>query len=159
LGHREIAYVDTAEMFEHEFRLQGYQDAMRELQLKPQVSSITGDYIESAGAQAAEKFIHDGELPTAIVCANDQAALGLVYTFQKNGVKVPEDISVVGYDDTIARLPFLDFTSVHQDAQELAQAAVADLAERISGKKKLAELYLTSANLVIRSSTSKPRLT
>jgi len=159
LGHREIAYVDTAEMFEHEFRLQGYQDAMRELQLKPRVSSITGDYIESAGAQAAEKFIRDGELPTAIVCANDQAALGLVYTFQKNGVKVPEDISVVGYDDTIAQLPFLDFTSVHQDAQELAQAAVADLAERISGKKKLAELYLTSANLVIRSSTSKPRLT
>lgn len=158
LGHKAIAYVDTVEMFDHEYRLQGYQDAIRELNLENWIATISGDYIESAGAQAAEQFMSQGELPTAIVCANDQVALGLVYTFQKSGIKVPGDVSIVGYDDTIARNPFLDFTTVHQDAKELAEAAVADLADRIAGKKKLAELYLTSANLVVRSSTSVPRL-
>ena len=157
LGHKAIAYVDTSEMFDHEFRLQGYQDAMRNLALNPWILNIDGDYIESAGAQAAEEFMGQGELPTAIVCSNDQVALGLVYTFQKSGVKVPGDVSVVGYDDTVARLPFLDFTTVHQDAQELAQAAVADLAARISGTNKQAEIHLTSAKLVIRSSTGVPR--
>jgi DNA-binding LacI/PurR family transcriptional regulator len=158
LGHEAIAYVDTAEMFDHEYRLQGYQDAMRELELKMSIVTINGDFIESAGAQAAELFMGQADLPTAIVCSNDQVALGLVYTFQKSGIKVPGDVSIVGYDDTVARLPFLDFTTVHQDAQELAQAAVADLADRISGKKSTSDIHLTSAKLVVRSSTGKPRL-
>lgn len=158
LGHRAIAYVDTPRMFDHEFRLQGYVDAMSHLDLKPWVVSIEGDYIESAGAEAAAQFMDQVELPTAIVCSNDQVALGLAYSFQKSGIKVPGDVSIVGYDDTVARLPFLDFTTVHQDPQELAQAAVADLADRIAGKKKQAEIHLTSANLVIRSSTAAPRL-
>lgn len=157
LGHKAIAYVDTAEMFDHEYRLQGYHEAMRKLNLKTWIATIGGDYIESAGARAAEEFMRQGALPTAIVCANDQVALGLAFTFQKSGITIPGDISIVGYDDTIARYPFLDFTTVHQDAQELAHAAVLDLADRISGKKKQAEVHLTSATLVIRSSTGLPR--
>jgi DNA-binding LacI/PurR family transcriptional regulator len=157
LGHEAIAYVDANEMFDHEFRLQGYKTAMKDAKLKPSIKTISGDYIESAGAEAANLFLSAGELPTAIVCANDQIALGLAYAFQKAGVKIPKDVSVIGYDDTIARLPFLDFTTVHQDAVELASAAVSDLAERIEGKKSKAETYLTSAKLVVRSSTAKPR--
>lgn len=157
LGHKEIAYVDPDEMFEHEFRLAGYLTAMDQAKLPTSVMTISGDYIESAGAEAAERFLKGKKLPTAIVCANDQVALGLVYTFQKASVSVPSDVSVVGYDDTISRLPFLDFTTVHQDAGELAEAAVKDLAERISGRSAKAGIHLTSAKLVVRSSTSKPR--
>ena len=157
LGHKEIAYVDTNEMFEHEFRLEGYLTAMRKANLPTSVITISGDYIESSGAEAAERFLAERKLPTAIVCANDQVALGLVYTFQKAGVRVPTDVSVVGYDDTISRLPFLDFTTVHQDAGEIAEAAVKDLAERIKGRTAETQIHLTSANLVVRSSTAKPR--
>lgn len=159
LGHKSIAYVDTKEMFDHEFRLSGYETAMKKAKLKTLVISIDGDSIESAGAQAAEKLMAAKQLPTAIVCANDQVALGLIYSFQKVGIRVPQDVSVVGYDDTIARLPFLDFTTVHQDAQELAKAAVDDLAARINGEKTKAETILTSSKLVVRSSTTKPRNT
>jgi len=57
LGHKAIAYVDTSEMFDHEFRLQGYQDAMRNLALNPWILNIDGDYIESAGAQVGRKSL------------------------------------------------------------------------------------------------------
>ncbi len=157
LNHKDITYVDVSEMFDHEFRLEGYEHAIKKHSLKSSVISISGDYIESAGAKAAGMLLAKATLPTAIVCANDQVALGLVYSLQKAGVKVPKDVSVIGFDDTVARLPFLDFTTVHQDADELAKAAVADLADRIEGKKTKAETYLTSAKLVIRSSTAKPR--
>ncbi|QKJ25668.1 LacI family DNA-binding transcriptional regulator [Aquiluna borgnonia] len=157
IGHQTIAYVDTSEMLDHEFRLQGYLDAIRDRKLMTRVVTMSGDYIESAGAEAAKLFIGQGGLPTAIVCSNDQVALGLAYKLQQAGIKVPDDVSIVGYDDTVASLPFLDFTTVHQDADELAQAAVKDLAERIAGNISSRKIYLTSAKLVVRSSTRSPR--
>lgn len=157
LGHSEIAYVDTSAMYDHEFRLQGYKDAMGKAGLKMNIQSISGDYIESAGAEAASRFLAAKELPTAIICSNDQVALGLVYSLQKRGITVPEQVSVVGFDDTVARLPYLDFTTVHQDATELARAAIADLTARINGAITHAETHLTSAKLIVRSSTGKPR--
>jgi DNA-binding LacI/PurR family transcriptional regulator len=157
LGHESIAYVDVSEMFDHEYRLQGYREAIAKSRLTESVISISGDYIETAGAKAAEIILSSKSLPTAVICANDQVALGLVYTLQKAGLGVPKDISVVGFDDTIARLPFLDFTTVHQDATELAKAAVADLASRIEWRIDKPQTVLTSAKLVIRSSTAAPR--
>jgi DNA-binding LacI/PurR family transcriptional regulator len=63
----------------------------------------------------------------------------------------------VGYDDTIARYPFLDFTTVRQDPTELAQTAIADLIARIRGEKYLSETFLTSSKLIVRGSTAQPR--
>ncbi|WP_296631443.1 LacI family DNA-binding transcriptional regulator [Rhodoluna sp.] len=157
LGHKSITYVDGSEMYDHEFRLEGYSAAMAKAKLKTHVMQISGNYTEVGGATAADRLLALKVKPTAVICSNDQMAFGLVHELQKNGISVPRDISVIGYDDTIAKWPFLNLTTVRQDAAELAQAAVEDLAARIRGEKLLSETYLTSSKLVIRSTTGKPR--
>lgn len=156
LGHKSIAYVNAKDMLDIEYRLEGYESAMDKHHLKKAVISITGDFAEPGGAMAAEKLLAMEHLPTAVVCNNDQSAFGLIHRLQKAGVRVPEDISVVGYDDTIAKQPFLDLTTVRQDPDELAKASVEDLAARIKGDKYLSETFLTSSTLVVRTSTCQP---
>lgn len=157
LGHKNISYVHTKEMLDSEFRLLGYKRAVRKFRLKASVINIPGDYVEAAGARAAAKLLETNEPPTAVVCCNDQVALGLVHSLLKVGMRIPSDISVTGYDDTVAKLPFLDLTTVRQDANELAKAAIIDLVDRIAGIQQQTATYLTSAKLVVRSSTAKPR--
>lgn len=156
LGHKSIAYVNAKDMLDIEYRLEGYESAMDKHKLKKTIVSITGDFAEPGGALAADKILNLEQLPTAVVCNNDQSAFGLVYRLQKAGLRVPEDMSVVGYDDTIAKQEFLSLTTVRQDPEELARAAVEDLAARIKGDKYLSETFLTSSTLVVRASTCQP---
>lgn len=155
LGHKDIGYVYGKDMRDADYRLEGYLAAMQANKLHTRVATVHGDFAERGGALAAEQFLAEG-LPSAIACNNDQAAFGLSYRLLKAGVRIPDDVSVTGYDDTIAEYPFLDLTTVHQDPDELAANALADLVARIRGEKYLSETYLTSASLVVRSSTSKP---
>jgi DNA-binding LacI/PurR family transcriptional regulator len=157
LGHKSIAFIKAKDMFDVEYRLEGYESAMDKAKLKRNVVNLSGDFTEAGGARAAAKVLALPSLPTAIVCSNDQVAFGLIHEFLKSGIRVPEDVSVVGYDDTIAKLPFLDLTTVRQEPEELAFVAVDDLSARIKGDKYLSETFLTSSILVLRSSTSKPR--
>lgn len=156
LGHKKISYVFAKSMLDGEYRLEGYKSAMSKYRLTPNVVTITGDFAEQCGARAAEQLLLK-ELPTAILCNNDQSALGLAHRLLREGVRIPEDVSVVGYDDTVARYPFLDFTTVRQDPTELAQTAISDLIMRIRGEKYLSETFLTSSKLIVRGSTVKPR--
>lgn len=157
LGHKEIACVHAKDMNDGQFRLEGYLSAIRSAGLTPDVVELEGDFAELGGARAAEKFLTRAKLPTAIVCNNDQAAFGLTHRLLSSGVRYPEDISVVGYDDTLARWPFLQFTSVRQEGDELAGAAIADLTARVRGEKYRSTTVLTSSKLIVRSSTSSPR--
>lgn len=157
LGHKRIACVYAKDMNDGEYRLEGYLNSMKQASLKPDVIEIEGDFAEAGGAQAAEQLLKRKSLPTAVVCNNDQSAFGFTHRMQQEGIKFPDDISIVGYDDTLARLPFLNFTTVRQSGDELAMAAVFDLAARIRGEKYLSETVLTSANLVVRTSTASPR--
>lgn len=158
LGHREIAYVVGVDMLDAEFRLAGYEKAMRRHGLPLDVVKVTGDFAERGGALAADQMLKRKGLPTAIVCNNDQSAAGLTHRMLQAGVRFPEDVSVVGYDDTLARYPYLNFTTVRQDHKELAAAAILDLTARIRGDKYMSQTYLTSSKLIIRTSTSKPNL-
>lgn len=157
LGHKNIGYVYAKDMLDSEFRLAGYQNAMKKHKLDPQIVEIEGDFAEAGGSKAADKFITRG-LPTAIVCNNDQAALGLSYRLIQSGIQIPEDISVVGYDDTVANLPFLNLTTVRQDADEIGEAAIGDLLARIKGEQYLSQEILTSSTLIVRTSTGKPKV-
>jgi DNA-binding LacI/PurR family transcriptional regulator len=157
LGHKSIAYVNAKDMLDNEYRLEGYESAMDKAKLKKTLVTVTGDFAENGGARAANKILALDHLPTAVVCNNDQSAFGLIHRFLQAGVKVPADVSVIGYDDTVAQLPFLDLTTVRQDPEELARAAVDDLSARIKGDKYLSETFLTSSKLLVRTSTCQPR--
>lgn len=158
LGHSEIAYVHGPELSDSANRLQGYADAMQKRGLPGLVREISLGYTEESGARAAESFMAEDVLPTAIVCSNDQAALGLVCAFLREGVRVPEDVSVTGYDDSrIARLSFLDLTSARQDPAEMAAAAIEAALSRISDPESEPREFLIMPKLIPRGSTAPPR--
>ena len=155
LGHKKIGYVWAKDMLDGEYRLEGYVSAMDKYRLNKQIVPISGDFAERGGAAAAEVFLKK-EMPTAILCNNDQSAFGLSMRLLQAGIKIPQDVSVIGYDDTIAQYEFLNLTTVRQEPQELALAAVKDLVARIRGEKYLSETFLTSSKLVKRASTAAP---
>lgn len=82
---------------------------------------------EIGGATAAADVLK-GNLPTAIIAANDRCARGVIGTLRAAGVRLPEDLSVAGYDNSsISRLPYLDMTSVDYGIEELTKQALEEL--------------------------------
>jgi DNA-binding LacI/PurR family transcriptional regulator len=157
LGHREIAFVNGSAMLDSSVRLAGYRAAVNRLGLSEVVLDIHGDYTEESGANAAEALLALPRLPTAVMCNNDQAALGVAHRLQQAHIFIPEDISVTGYDDSrIAQLSFMNLTTVRQDPKEVAGAAVAQVLRRIDDPGAPITEELTSALIVVRGSTAAP---
>jgi DNA-binding LacI/PurR family transcriptional regulator len=158
LGHRHIAYVHGQRMPSAKIRQQGYLQAMARHGLPPRVVTIPEDYIEESGADAAKTLLQDETLPTAVVAGNDHAALGLIHTLLRAGVKVPEQISVTGFDDSrVAQLSYVDLTTVHQDGSEMGRFAVEAALARITGARTTPTEVVVSPTLVVRGSTAPPR--
>jgi len=156
-GHTEITFVHGADMLDADVRLAGYRNAMTRLRLTQDLVDVRGDYTEECGATAARRLLARDALPTAIVCNNDQAALGLSHTLGAAGVRIPVDVSITGFDDSrIARLSFMNLTTVRQDPKEVGQAAIAAAIARITHGGAAPTEVLTSARLVVRGSTTGP---
>ncbi len=96
--------------------------------------------------------------PTAVVTANDHAAVGLIHTCLQAGVRVPQDLSVTGFDDSrISQLSYVDLTTARQDGAAMAQAAVAAALSRINGRREPIESVI-EPTLIVRGTTTAPRL-
>ncbi|WP_427132127.1 substrate-binding domain-containing protein [Pseudarthrobacter sp. S9] len=96
------------------------------------ISVLPGDYTEEAGAAAAEILLADGLPCTAVLAANDRCAVGLMFALPRAGIRVPEDVSIVGVDDSrLAQMSHVGLTSVKQDvprmAPEVMNMAIASL--------------------------------
>jgi len=157
LGHRAIAYLDSRALPDSALRRAGYVDSMKRWGLEADLVEVRGTYIEDAGSVAAATLLKRPTLPTAVVASNDHTALGLVGSLLRAGVALPEEVSVTGYDDSrIARLPFLDLTSVHQNPAELGALAVECAMSRIGGRLEAREC-LSPVSLTVRTSTAPPR--
>ncbi len=157
LGHTEIVYVHGVDMLDGTLRLSGYRAAVQRLALTEQILEVRGDYTEECGASAARILLAGAVLPTAIVCSNDQAALGLSYTLAAAGVRIPADVSITGFDDNrVARLSFMNLTTVRQDPREVGAAAMAAAITRITDTGAAGSQVFTSARLVVRGSTAVP---
>src|SRR3954453_7477525 len=113
LGHERIGHLEGGQGAGAPPRRAGYERAMAEAGLEPFV--IPGDFTEQAGAAAAETLLHGGELPTAVFAANDLVAVALIDRLEQDGVRIPHDVSVVGYDNTfVAALNHIRLTTLHQ---------------------------------------------
>ncbi|MGW7680198.1 LacI family DNA-binding transcriptional regulator [Kribbella sp. NPDC054772] len=169
LGHRDIAFIDGGKGPIAALRRRGYRTAMRDHALTESIRVIPGGHDELAGARAARALLdeaagaqglrpHDGParaLPTAVVASNDMCAVGLQDAFTRAGVRVPDDLSLVGYDNsTLARLAHIDLTSVDQDAAQLAEHAVQAAADRLENTRTTPEEFVLTPHLVIRGSTA-----
>jgi DNA-binding LacI/PurR family transcriptional regulator len=158
LGHRHITYVHGQRMPSAKVRHQGYLRAMKKAGLPSQTVVTPQDYVEESGAEAASTLLAEAVLPTAVVAGNDHAALGLIHALLRAGVRVPQHVSVTGFDDSrIAQLSYVDLTTVHQDGAEMGRIAVQNAAERITGVRREATETVSTPTLVIRGSTSRPR--
>jgi DNA-binding LacI/PurR family transcriptional regulator len=119
---------------------------------------LPGDYTEESGATAARHIVNDEQLPTAIFAANDRCARGLLDTLIRARVDVRGDISVVGYDDSeVARLSFINLTTVRQDAALMAEHAVQAVIERLDHGRTEAKDIVLDPSLVVRETTRPPR--
>jgi len=151
LGHSRIAHIDAGNAPGAPERRRGFIKSMSERGLAPIV--FDGDFNEDAGMNAAEQLMKLREPPTAIFAANDLAATGVLSHLRAIGARVPEDISVVGYDDTLlADLGVLSLTTVHQPRQLYGRRATELLIERIEGREA-PKHELIEPRLVVRSST------
>ena len=157
LGHEDIAHVDGGRGAGAAPRRSGYRKAMEEAGVGRRTRVIPGEFEERAGAQAAEELLRDGRLPTAVFAANDLVAIGLIDRFERDGVKVPDDVSVVGFDNTfVAALTHVRLTTINQPRHEMGREALQLVLERADGRTRGAT-RLHRPELVVRASTAPPR--
>lgn len=155
LGHRRICFLNSTSMGPAKLRLEGYANGMQAHGLRPDVVTWVGGHDEEAGAVAARELLKRDELPTAVVAGNDQIAFGLLQVLVRSGVRVPEDLSVTGFDDIrIARLPGVDLTTVRQDPSLMGAAAVDASIRRIQSPDAAPQLNVVKTTLVVRRSTA-----
>ena len=151
LGHRRIVHVDGGTEPMAPDRRAGFLAASAGLPARV----VPGGSDEAAGAAAARALLAD--LPTAVVTANDRSAIGLLDVFVRAGVRVPEDVSVVGFDDSsLARLAHIDLTTVSQEAPGQAARAVAAALERLDGGRVEPTESVLPPRLVVRGTTAPP---
>ncbi|WP_090363840.1 LacI family DNA-binding transcriptional regulator [Mycolicibacterium fluoranthenivorans] len=155
LGHNRISHLGGGSGTIPSDRRTGYTRAMRRHGLAGEIDVIEGDLTERSGMQAAETLLARTQLPTAVIAANDQSAIGLLDRLLRAGVTVPGDIAVAGYDDSmLAKLAHIDLTTVSQEPGQQAQRAVAAIVERLDGDRSDRVDVVLEPRLVVRHTTS-----
>lgn len=159
LGHRRIAHVSGGIGPNADVRRNAYVAAMTERGLSESCDVVEASFTEDAGSAAAEILLRRPEMPTAIVACNDRAALGILETLVRNGIRVPDDVSLVGFDDsTTARLSFVQLTTMHHDPEHLAVRAMGAITRRLNYPDAEPLRQLVRPRLVIRRTTGEPRI-
>ena len=162
LGHRRIAYVDVDREAGGARRRAGYRAAMAAAGLGTEGLVVPGGASEAEGAAALARLLERRPEPTAVLAFNDRCAVGVIGQARHLGRCVPEDLSVVGFDDSEqASLPYLGLTTLAQDPQLLARTAVDLVLRRLGGAGRgtavPAEHVVLPTRLVVRSSTGPAR--
>jgi DNA-binding LacI/PurR family transcriptional regulator len=156
LGHRRIAHLDGGGAAGAAARRKGFQQAMRKHGLEPIV--VRSEHTDTAGEKAVHELLGDharADLPTALVAGNDFNAVGAISAIEEAGLRVPEDVSVVGYDNTsLAALRHLSLTTVDQPRTEMGRLAIEALLERVRGERAEPVRHLLHPSLVVRSTTA-----
>jgi DNA-binding LacI/PurR family transcriptional regulator len=157
LGHRRIAHIDGGQGAGADARRRGYEDAMRRLRLAKHTTVMAASYTEEGGHSGTLALLERPARPTAIFAANDLAAVGAMNAIEERGLRVPDDVSLVGYDNTsLAGLRHLSLTTVHQPRLEMGQMAVSMLLERLEQGRTRPCRAVLAPSLVVRGSTAPP---
>jgi len=160
LGHRRLGHISapSRQAAAARPRRTGVADAVRAAGLDPRsVLIVEGDEHVAGGASATEAMLTDPEPPTAIVCYNDLTAVGALRAVRRAGLRVPRDVSIVGFDD-IEMAAWTDppLTTVRQPTDAMGRWAVERLARALPGGRPAPERVTLEPTLVVRESTAAP---
>lgn len=157
LGHRDIVHITGGGNRAARDRAAAYRWTMKELGLTPR--EVAGSFTEQGGINGGHAVLEMDTRPTAVVAANDLIAVGAMGVFRAAGVRVPEDVSVVGYDDSqLARLDLIRLTSVRQPVDLFGSAAVDMLVARIASHQDGSLVQRLAVELVVRGTTGPARV-
>ncbi|WP_086821787.1 LacI family DNA-binding transcriptional regulator [Allokutzneria sp. NRRL B-24872] len=156
LGHSRIAHLDGGGGSQSALRRRGFQIAMRDHGLEPEV--FRSEYTDAAGAKAIKEMLLARETPpTAIVAANDYNAVGAISALEEAGLRVPQDVSVIGYDNTsLASMRHVSLTTIDQPRTEMGRLAAEALLQRVREGRAEPVRKLLHPKLVTRSTTCPP---
>jgi LacI family transcriptional regulator len=158
LGHRNIAFISgPARLRSAQSRVSAFSQSLKEcgIVLHPEWLA-EGDHTLEGGIAAMEKLLNSSRRPTAVMCSNDLTAIGVLHKAFRAGLRVPDDLSVIGFDDIdMARATIPPLTSIQMSRLELARAAVTALRAHVEGTTTHRE-YNIDTQLVVRESTSYP---
>lgn len=162
LGHRKIAHVTgpVTNVLVHT-RKEAFISEIEalELSLKPEWI-ISGDFSLAAGCAAAIAWIALSDRPTAVFCSSDQLALGFIAELSRQGFRVPDEVSVMGFDDIDNAEQFIPpLTSVRQDRLLLGETAASMLMARLESPDKKSQEHsaIVPVSLIVRESTAPPK--
>ena len=156
LGHRDLAMVTGPAAYRSAMeRTEGFVGALRRRGIELPASRIVeAGYTFESGVAAAERLLRGRNRPTAIFCGNDEMAAGVYRVALRMGLRIPEQLSVVGYDDsTLASRLWPPLTSVRRDTRDTGRMAAAMLLQPESAARPLASVR---PHLVIRDSCQPP---
>jgi LacI family transcriptional regulator len=157
-GHRRIAYIGGARSEQTGAeRLAGYVDTMKSARLPLEEDYIlAADYTREGGEKAGKKLLSLRRIPTAVVASNDLMAVGLMQACEASGICVPDQVSVVGMDNTdIATIVKPSLSSVIMREEDIGANAAALLIERILEGRTYRKTVKLEPELVVRQSSGK----
>lgn len=158
LGHGNIAFLNGPMYYTNSIdRLKGYKKALEECNIPFNRELLfEGNYGRKSGYYAAKKIISVKNPPSAVFVSNDRMAAGLLQGLLENGVKVPDDISIVGYDDSdIATVVTPQLTTVHVPFYEMGNRCADEFIKYIKGENACFRIFM-QPEIVIRKSSSRP---
>lgn len=155
LGHTEIAHVGGVGSAVARERAEAFRAAMVRHGLGASARVEPGDLTERVGETAGSMLLGGSSVPTAVTCANDVAAMGVLSAAHDAGYDVPTRLAVAGYGNTaIGSTSFVDLTSIDPDSERMGAHAAQYLVERIGGLEGPARDIAVAPTLVARRSTS-----
>ncbi|WJH25359.1 LacI family DNA-binding transcriptional regulator [Pseudarthrobacter defluvii] len=159
LGHKRIAMIGGREDLQcSSAREDGYVSALRRagIALDPALI-VPGDFSMEAGEAAARKLLELPDRPTAIFTGNDGQALGAYRAARAAGLRIPEDLSIIGFDD-IPAAEWVEpgLTTIRQPVVQMAETAMRALLRHLDGDEELPQRIELGTELVVRGSTAPP---
>lgn len=154
-GHKRIALIEGVKGFKSaQNRKDGFERAMKHYQITvPPAYRMPGLYDLESGHKAMQQFLSLDDRPTAVFCCNDEMALGAMKAVSEAGMRVPKDISVVGFDDTVfAAYVTPALTTVRRPIEQISREGALRLLGNIENKQHETEQLLLKTELIVRES-------
>ena len=156
LGHTRIAFISGHP--DHKAlvkRYSGYRDGLRDAGLKFFPSLVlSGDNSFASGEECARRLLGGRNPPTAVFACNDDMAAGVIRIAHQMGIRVPDDLSVAGFDDTpLAKVLYPTLTTVRQPVEAMAERVAEMLIDRMHSRPPVKEPQTIASALVVREST------